>query len=117
MFNHLTKLLGCGDTWNTYDLTLKSGERVLANLCPSLICDVKEIQYNKYSLTWKFPFVRKETRVCTTFRQYKSSREFDDNHVKYVVDCSLKAFMALFGIEPRWNKAMMKLDIKYGKHN
>ena len=117
MFNHLTKILGCNSEWHTYDLTLKSGKRVLANLCPSLICNVEEIRYNKYHLSWKFPFVRKETRVCTRFVQHKSTESWDDDCITYTVDCSLKAFMGLFGLEPRWNSAMMKSDVKYGKHD
>jgi hypothetical protein len=112
-----TKMLGCENNWHTYDIELLSGRRICVNLNPALICHVREIPYNTYSLTWKFPFIKKETKMVTNFVQKKSAERWDDTYREYTVNCSLKAFMGLMGIEPRWNKGMMKADIKYGNHS
>jgi hypothetical protein len=113
-----TRMLDCENKWRTYDVELLSGKKVCINLNPALICHVEEIPYNKYHLTWRFPFVRRERRVKTRFVQLRGTESYyDDEYMTVVLNCSQAAFMDLLGVKRKWTESMMKTDVKYGKHN
>lgn len=103
------------DRWGNYDLTLKSGKRVLVCLNPGLIINPTEIPYTRLKLTKRFPFIRLERKTCVKFTQKMNNGSFSEEET-YIIDCSLMGFMSMFGIEPTWNRAMMKSDIKNGEH-
>jgi len=103
------------DRWGNYDLTLKSGKRVLACLNPSLIIDPVEIPYTGLRLTKRFPFIGLERKTCVKFTQKMERTPYSDEQT-YIIDCNLLGFMSMFGIEPTWNRTMMKSDIRNGEH-
>lgn len=111
-----TRLLGVKDEWFTVDMTLPSGKRICANINPKLISNVVEIPYNKYYIDLKFPFIHRIKKTCTKFRQWSGDGSFQD-YVIYTIDCNIKSFLNLFGLNTPWNMAMMESEVKYGSHN
>ena len=105
----------CENQWSNFDLTLKNGRRRLVPLNPALIICPVEIPYHRLKLTKSFPFIRFERKTCVKFTQKMDVGPFSDKET-YTIDCSLTGFMSMFGIEPKWNRTMMKSDIRNGEH-
>ena len=105
----------CENRWANYDLTLKNGRRKLVPLNPALIICPVEIPYHKLKLTKNFPFVHVERKTCVKFTQKMDDGQFSEEET-YIIDCSLTGFISMFGIESKWNRAMMKSDIRNGEH-
>lgn len=109
-------MIGFDDKWRNFDLTLKNGRRVFRPLNPRFISDVTEIPYNKYRLSWRFPFIKKEQKTYVGFYQWDGPNDWNEKRY-YKLDCNLNGFLQLFGIESVWSATMMRTDLRYGNHN
>ena len=101
--------------WNSYLIKTIDGKTRFVPLNARYLRGVVETPRTSFHLQWKWPFIRKEVKSYTKFRQYYN----DGYAVKtYRVACTAAAFLDLIGVpHNNWIEDMMKTDVKYGYHD